>query len=84
VFLKNVNEIRKGQTTAVFARNPDPKTEHLSFSILYNTDEEENRSLDLVANSVEDYELWLSTLQHLIEKEKRNKVQAVQQQQQQK
>jgi hypothetical protein len=67
---KNVKEIKFGQTTASFKRVPKPKLENLSFSVLYLQDDGEERSLDMAANSEEDFKLWTTVLPVLINRAK--------------
>lgn len=57
-------DVIAGQTTSVFARNPNPATAHRSFSLTY-TKGSRLRSLDVVCADEGQYRLWFTSLKQL-------------------
>jgi hypothetical protein len=59
--LKDVREIRLGQKTSVFQKNPVPEYEALSFSLIYGGD----RTLDIICKDKKEFETWVGGLKSL-------------------
>eukprot|EP01083_Nonionella_stella_P070485 188609_1 len=59
----DICEIVDGQFTSIFRRFPSPGLAHCSFSILYN---ENTKTLDLIAKTQLDFEMWTKTLRELV------------------
>ena len=72
VYFKDIIEIREGYKTEIFAKHKLTTKEDRSFSIIYETEGEGTRSLDLRCKTVEDFKLWTSTLPVLIQKRVKN------------
>jgi len=64
VLVSEVKEILKGQETQVFRKFQQAALEKASFSVVFGHD---YKSLDLVAKSTDECDLWVSGLQQLVE-----------------
>lgn len=71
VRLSDIDEIRNGQTTAVFKRYLAPELARSSFSIIYNR---RRSSLDVIAKDNNEFKIWTSGLRKLLEMVKGSKV----------
>ncbi len=56
-------QVVHGQTTDTFRRHPLPALASLSFSLVYVAGEGGPRTLDLIARTERDFELWFFGLQ---------------------
>jgi len=65
ILLDSVDELREGQATDEFELHRKPEMEHLSFSLIYDL----RKSFNLIAESEEQYHIWVSTLRSLLKKE---------------
>lgn len=61
VLVTQITELKLGQKTAVFKKNPLPECESRSFSLLYS-----GRSLDIVCTDKKLYDIWTTGLQALV------------------
>jgi len=68
VLVSEVKEVLKGQETQVFRKFQQAALEKASFSVVFGHD---YKSLDLVAKSTDECDLWVSGLQQLIEQYKK-------------
>ena len=55
-----IKEIRLGQKTAVFQKNPLPEYEPFSFSLIYD-----DRTLDIVCKDKLEFNIWVTGLRSL-------------------
>ena len=67
ILIESITELKRGQTTKVFESNPVTGYEGRSFSVMYK-EKESNvlRSLDIVCKDRNEYEMWSSGLEALI------------------
>mmetsp|Transcript_12114 Transcript_12114/g.48750 ORF Transcript_12114/g.48750 Transcript_12114/m.48750 type:complete len:602 (+) Transcript_12114:67-1872(+) len=63
--MRDVKELKIGQTTAVFAKNPLPEYAQFSFSLIY-TAAGQVRTLDVVCKDKAEFDVWAIGLRHLI------------------
>ncbi|KAF8819478.1 hypothetical protein IE077_004192 [Cardiosporidium cionae] len=68
VYMKDINEIRIGQTTEAFKRYKMPILQYLSFSIIYGA---KNRTLDLACTDENEFDYWLVGIKALAFSEKK-------------
>ncbi|XP_019854073.1 PREDICTED: ultraviolet-B receptor UVR8-like [Amphimedon queenslandica] len=61
VLISQITEIKTGQVTPVFLKNPIPQCEAVSFSLLYS-----DRSLDIVCKDKKEFDTWTTALKALI------------------
>lgn len=62
--LREITDIRMGQTTSNFARHPTPKLARVSFSLMYRGGSAQNpKSLDLVAKDPNEFSIWIAGIQ---------------------
>ena len=62
VLIRNIKDFKFGQRTEKFKRNPRPDLQHLSFSILYVNDinDENIETLDICCKDDKEFEIWTS------------------------
>ena len=70
LLLETIVQIQRGQSTPTFERKPNPKMEHLSFSLLYRMKNDNYGSLDIVNKDESEHLLWLVGLRALLPKVK--------------
>ena len=58
--MSDIKEIRLGQKTIVFQKNPLPEYEPFSFSLIYT-----DRTLDIVCKDKLEFEIWVTGLKSL-------------------
>merc|ERR1711933_309866 len=75
VAVKDMKDILSGQQTEVFKQCTQKTLEKASFSIIYGT---KLKSLDVVAKSAEEAELWIKGLKGLIKANQQGKLRKVQ------
>ncbi|KJE94964.1 hypothetical protein CAOG_05500 [Capsaspora owczarzaki ATCC 30864] len=68
---RNIVEIRRGTNTRTFLQNKSLISAPLAFSILYRDGTADIQSLDLIASTNEEYELWLAGLDYLLGQSRR-------------
>lgn len=61
VLISEITEMKMGQVTPIFQKNPLPQCEGVSFSLLYS-----DRSLDIVCKDKKEFETWTVALQALL------------------
>eukprot|EP01088_Endostelium_zonatum_P020096 TRINITY_DN7243_c0_g1_i1.p1 TRINITY_DN7243_c0_g1~~TRINITY_DN7243_c0_g1_i1.p1 ORF type:complete len:631 (+),score=137.51 TRINITY_DN7243_c0_g1_i1:27-1919(+) len=64
VRIADVKEMRLGQKTVAFKKTKRPELEHLSFSLIYSSNQE--KTLDVVCKDKKELELWVTGLKTLI------------------
>jgi hypothetical protein len=63
--LRDIEEIRMGQATEIFAKYPAPELAAASMSLMYDNRE---RSLDIIAKTPYDFKVWSTALHGLVRK----------------
>ncbi|MEW5304415.1 MAG: hypothetical protein WDW36_007026 [Sanguina aurantia] len=53
-----IHRWQRGQETAIFRKLPQPSRAHLSFSVMYIDEAKKERTLDVICNSPNEFELW--------------------------
>eukprot|EP00922_Rhytidocystis_sp_ex-Travisia-forbesii_P006248 GHVS01009054.1.p1 GENE.GHVS01009054.1~~GHVS01009054.1.p1 ORF type:complete len:1032 (+),score=217.95 GHVS01009054.1:80-3175(+) len=67
VLLREVSELRLGQTTPIFSAYKLPMLEHLSFSVIYGA---KNNTLDLTCKDEFEFDYWVAGLKAVVYKAK--------------
>jgi hypothetical protein len=67
VRLRDIEDIRVGQSTEVFARHPAPELSGSSMSLIYDNG---RRTLDIIAKTPFDFKIWSHALRWLVQKAK--------------
>ncbi|PNH11006.1 hypothetical protein TSOC_002191, partial [Tetrabaena socialis] len=53
-----IKKWQKGQETAVFKKHPQPSASNRSFSIIYTDESKRERTLDVICNTPNEFEMW--------------------------